>query len=316
MFCRGNLGMVRCDGLDPPLLPRFPLFARCGRLQLVKRQMHGRAKFNPLRPRALPFVTGAVTLSPQGRLSCICQRRIGLPWMRFAARECIRREKSTARTCSWRWAAAWLTQRFAKCWVWAAQRCGGPAPHTVKAAWNTRCTMKPGRGSHVNTRPTRRRRWSLWLVVVARLRAGANAGRSACFDCRRSGALRTGPHQSGDGAPDVKNNDRKPWRRLMRCIGRITAEYRDKMYTRCWGCMLDRTMRKSRCCASMRRVNSCSGRPVRRSPGNRASAPMTITNTDGPELEISLWRNAAGRGIEWKFTRQDADRKLCRHYVS
>jgi hypothetical protein len=43
---------------------------------------------------------------------------------------------------------------------------------------------------------------------------------------------------------------------------------------------------------------------------------MTITNTDGPELEISLWRNAAGRGIEWKFTRQDADRKLCRHYVS
>ena len=27
-------------------------------------------------------------------------------------------------------------------------------------------------------------------------------------------------------------------------------------------------------------------------------------------------RDAAGRGIEWKFTRQDADRKLCRHYVS
>ena len=47
--------------------------------------------------------------------------------MRFAARECIRREKSTARTCSWRWTAAWLTQRFAKCWVWAAQRCGGYA---------------------------------------------------------------------------------------------------------------------------------------------------------------------------------------------
>lgn len=35
--------------------------------------------------------------------------------------------------------------------------------------------------------------------------------------------------------------------------------------------------------------------------------------------EVAQWqqqRNAAGRGIEWKFTRQDADRKLCRHYVA
>jgi hypothetical protein len=37
------------------------------------------------------------------------------------------------------------------------------------------------------------------------------------------------------------------------------------------------------------------------------------------EAEVGHWqqqRNAAGRGIEWNFTRQDADRKLCRHYVS
>lgn len=36
------------------------------------------------------------------------------------------------------------------------------------------------------------------------------------------------------------------------------------------------------------------------------------------EAEVGRWqqqRNAAGRGIEWRFTRQDADRKLCRHYV-
>jgi hypothetical protein len=36
------------------------------------------------------------------------------------------------------------------------------------------------------------------------------------------------------------------------------------------------------------------------------------------EAEVGRWQqqcNAAGRGIEWKFTRQDADRKLCRHYV-
>jgi hypothetical protein len=34
--------------------------------------------------------------------------------------------------------------------------------------------------------------------------------------------------------------------------------------------------------------------------------------------EVQQWqdtRNAAGRTIEWKFTRQDADRKLGRHYV-
>ncbi len=34
--------------------------------------------------------------------------------------------------------------------------------------------------------------------------------------------------------------------------------------------------------------------------------------------EVQQWqnaRNAAGRTIEWKFTRQDADRKLGRHYI-
>jgi hypothetical protein len=34
--------------------------------------------------------------------------------------------------------------------------------------------------------------------------------------------------------------------------------------------------------------------------------------------EVAAWqrrRNAARCGIEWTFTRQDADRKLCRHYV-
>jgi hypothetical protein len=34
---------------------------------------------------------------------------------------------------------------------------------------------------------------------------------------------------------------------------------------------------------------------------------------------VAAWqrrRNAAGAGIEWTFTRQDADSKLGRHYVS
>jgi hypothetical protein len=37
------------------------------------------------------------------------------------------------------------------------------------------------------------------------------------------------------------------------------------------------------------------------------------------QTEVRQWqqqRNAEGRGIEWKFTRQDADRELCRYYVS
>ena len=35
--------------------------------------------------------------------------------------------------------------------------------------------------------------------------------------------------------------------------------------------------------------------------------------------EVLAWeqrRNEAGSQIEWKFTRQDADRKLARHYVT
>jgi len=35
------------------------------RLKLVKRQMYGRAKFNLLRCRVLPYVAAAVTVSPQ-----------------------------------------------------------------------------------------------------------------------------------------------------------------------------------------------------------------------------------------------------------
>ena len=35
------------------------------RLKLVKRQMYGRAKFNLLRRRVLPYVAATVTVSPQ-----------------------------------------------------------------------------------------------------------------------------------------------------------------------------------------------------------------------------------------------------------
>lgn len=52
---------------------------------------------------------------------------------------------------------------------------------------------------------------------------------------------------------------------------------------------------------------------------DRQCTGRRIATAELLEAEVGQWqqqRNAAGRGIEWKFTRQDADRKLCRHYVS
>ena len=42
-------------------------------------------------------------------------------------------------------------------------------------------------------------------------------------------------------------------------------------------------------------------------------------NLEIVETEVSAWQdrcNLEGRGIDWKFTRQDADRKLEKYYVS
>ena len=52
---------------------------------------------------------------------------------------------------------------------------------------------------------------------------------------------------------------------------------------------------------------------------DRQCTGQRIATAELLEAEVGQWqqqRNAAGRGIEWKFTRQDADRKLRRHYVS
>ena len=51
---------------------------------------------------------------------------------------------------------------------------------------------------------------------------------------------------------------------------------------------------------------------------DRQCTGQRIATAERLQTEIEPWqqqRNAAGRGIEWKFTRQDADRKLCRYYV-
>jgi hypothetical protein len=52
---------------------------------------------------------------------------------------------------------------------------------------------------------------------------------------------------------------------------------------------------------------------------DRQCTGQRIATAELLRAEVKQWqqqRNAAGGGIEWKFTRQDADRKLCRHYVS
>jgi len=52
---------------------------------------------------------------------------------------------------------------------------------------------------------------------------------------------------------------------------------------------------------------------------DRQCTGQRIASAERLQTEVQQWqqqRNAERRGIEWKFTRQDADRKLCRHYVS
>jgi hypothetical protein len=52
---------------------------------------------------------------------------------------------------------------------------------------------------------------------------------------------------------------------------------------------------------------------------DRQCTGQRIGTAEQLKAEVGDWQqhsNAAGRGIEWRFTRQDADRKLCRHYVS
>jgi hypothetical protein len=51
---------------------------------------------------------------------------------------------------------------------------------------------------------------------------------------------------------------------------------------------------------------------------DRQCTGQRIATAELLQTEVQTWeqqRNAAKRGIEWTFTRQDADRKLSRHYV-
>jgi hypothetical protein len=52
---------------------------------------------------------------------------------------------------------------------------------------------------------------------------------------------------------------------------------------------------------------------------NRQCLDRRIPTPQALQREVDAWqlaRNTLQRAIEWKFTRQDADRKLSRHYVS
>jgi hypothetical protein len=51
---------------------------------------------------------------------------------------------------------------------------------------------------------------------------------------------------------------------------------------------------------------------------NRQCLDRRIPDAQALQREVDAWqtvRNTLQRTIEWKFTRQDADRKLSRHYV-
>jgi hypothetical protein len=51
---------------------------------------------------------------------------------------------------------------------------------------------------------------------------------------------------------------------------------------------------------------------------DRQCTGQRIATAELLQTEVQSWqqqRNAAKRGIEWTVTRQDADRKLRRHYV-
>jgi DDE superfamily endonuclease len=51
----------------------------------------------------------------------------------------------------------------------------------------------------------------------------------------------------------------------------------------------------------------------------RQCTDRRISNEVMLQAEVAAWqnrRNEAGAGIQWKFTRQDADQKLARHYIS
>jgi hypothetical protein len=51
----------------------------------------------------------------------------------------------------------------------------------------------------------------------------------------------------------------------------------------------------------------------------RQCTDRRMSNEAMLQAQVSAWqkrRNEAGAGIQWKFTRQDADQKLARHYVS
>jgi hypothetical protein len=52
---------------------------------------------------------------------------------------------------------------------------------------------------------------------------------------------------------------------------------------------------------------------------DRQCTGQRIATAELLQTELTQWqqqRNGEGRGIEWNFTRQDADRKLCRYYVA
>ncbi len=89
------------------------------------------------------------------------------------------------------------------------------------------CTMWRARANRASTIPMSKRRLPPW--PVRRRRPGPRAGRWLAG----AGGTGTGGYRSdqpGNDPPAAKKNCLKPWRKLMWCIGVLTAQYRQRMY--------------------------------------------------------------------------------------
>jgi len=122
--------------------------------------------------------------------------------MRFAARECIRHEKSTARTYSWRWTAAWLTQRF--CQVLGLGR---------TALWRTRAAYRQGGleyALHDEARPGQPRKYQTdEEAEVVALACSAPSGRAQTLTIR---LLTAAAHER----PGLANVNRETVRQMLK----------------------------------------------------------------------------------------------------
>ena len=106
------------------------------------------------------------------------------------------------------------------------------------AIWRTRAAYLKGGleyALHDEARPGEPRQYEteveaqITALACSAPPAGAHAGPWRCWS-RRRGPSGDRTDQPGDDPATAKKNCLKPWRKLMWCIGVLTAQYRQRMY--------------------------------------------------------------------------------------